>query len=736
MVPSRAAVRLPFFVGSIRLPSVKHSKEERAGAGWWVFAVAMFLSAFLVFQIQPLISKHILPWFGGTSSVWTTCVLVFQALLFAGYAYAHLLGRLPIRVQAATHVLLLLGASMMAVIPAEAWKPRGDEDPLVRIVVMLLATIGLPYFALSATGPLLQLWFWRAYPRAAPYRLYALSNAGSLLALISYPFLVEPSLSTPQQAGLWRAGFVCFLLICAIGGWIAQRRAVGRGGTPVVRLEAEPPTQPTVFSKRVERLFWVGWSACSVILFMAVTNQLTINVASVPFLWILPLSIYLLTFILAFSGRRVYPRPLAGLMLAIAVASLAFILQFELDYSGAGDFRLSISWQIGVVGLALFLMCLVCHGELYRLRPEPRRLTSFYLWIAFGGMVGGLVVGVFAPLVFLLYQELHLGMLLCCLLFLAVALKDPASPLSQRRFRWAAAPLLVGIIGLAGVLAGQSADMLTGMLDTRRNFFGLLRVHEVGTVGAPDHALELYDGSVLHGYQFARAELRQVPTVYYSTRTGVGGVLEDFKPEKTRRVGVVGLGVGTLATYGRPSDYMRFYEINPDVVDLATNTFSYLAQSRSRWEISLGDARLKLEQEAVQHFDVLVLDAFSSDSIPVHLLTEEAFDLYERHLDTNGVLAVHISNDHLDLSPIVYHQAEARGYYALEVRNRGREDEPTRAAIWMILSRDLDFLKQLTGRFEPLQAAGDVKLVNQPPAGHDRVRTWTDSYSNLFQILR
>ncbi len=727
---------MPFFNGSIRLPSVKDSKEGRAGAGWWIFAAAVFLSAFLVFQIQPLISKHILPWFGGTSSVWTTCVLVFQALLFAGYVYAHLLGRLSIRVQSAIHILVLLGASLMSVIPAEAWKPRGDEDPLVRIIVMLLATIGLPYFALSATGPLLQLWFWRAYPGATPYRLYALSNAGSLLALVSYPFLVEPNLSTPQQAGLWRAGFVCFLLTCAIGGWLAQRRAVGRVEAPDVRRDAESSTPPRIFSTRVERMLWVGWSACSVILFMSVTNQLTVNVASVPFLWILPLSVYLLTFILAFSGRSVYPRPLAGLMLAVAVVSLAFILQFELDYNGAGDFRLSIPQQIGVIGFALFLMCLVCHGELYRLRPEPRRLTSFYLWIAFGGMIGGIVVGVFAPLAFLLYQELHLGMLLCCLLFLAVALKDPTSPLSRGRFRWAAVPLVVGIIGLAGVLAGQSADMLAGMLDTRRNFFGLLRVHEVGSPGARDHALELYDGSVLHGYQFAQADLRQVPTVYYSTRTGVGGVLEDYRPEQSRRVGVVGLGVGTLATYGRPSDYMRFYEINPDVVDLATNTFTYLAQSRSRWEISLGDARLKLEQEPLQRFDVLILDAFSSDSIPVHLLTEEAFDLYERHLVDNGVLAVHISNDHLDLSPIIYHQAEARDYYALEVRNRGRKDELTMAAVWMILSRDLGFLKQLTGRFEPLQQDGDVKLVNQPPAGHDQVRTWTDSYSNLFQILR
>ncbi len=699
-------------------------------AGWFVFVLAIFLSAFLLFQIQPLISKYILPWYGGTAAVWTTCLLVFQVLLFGGYTYVHLLSRVAPHVQPVLHLALLLGAAVISPVPTEAWKPAGDEDPLLRIVLMLLATVGVPYFALAATGPLLQSWSCRVFPDRTPYLLYALSNAGSLLALLSYPLLIEPFLTGRQQAAVWRSAFALFVVLCALAAW----RARGVRGAQETAGAGEATFPPPPSLRR--RMLWVGWSACGVVLFMAVTNELTLNVASVPFLWVVPLGIYLLAFIVAFSGDRAYPRRLVAVAFVLALGSIAALLELEVLYTARDSFVLPILAKIGIYALALFVLCLVCHGELYRLRPAPRHLTSFYLSIAGGGALGGIAVGVLAPRFLALNQELHVGLLACSVLYVLTRFGDPGSRLYRGRPRWAAAATLLAVSALALVLSHQTTLLLEGSVRTRRNFFGVLRVREAATSDPARHAYTLFDGGIVHGQQFVRPDLRREPTTYYSRLTGIGRVLKLRQPKGPLRVGIVGLGAGTLAAYGRAEDYFRFYEINPNVVDVARTGFTYLAETAAEWEIVLGDARLKLEEEPGQRFDVFVLDAFSSDAIPVHLLTAEAFDVYERHLAADGVVAINISNLHFELSAVVYRHADARMLHALEVRNQHRPEQLTMAAAWMFLSRDTTFMNEILWTLKPLHEAEELRLGNRPQEKHAHVRAWTDGYSSLLPILK
>jgi len=694
-----------------------------------VFAAAVFLGAFLVFQIQPLIGKYILPWFGGAAAVWTTCLLVFQTLLFAGYAYAHGLARAGRRTQVVVHLLVLVGAATIPILPAESWKPAGGEDPLVRIVAMLAASVGPPYFALSASGPLLQAWYWRALPGRSPYPLYALSNAGSLLALLGYPVLFEPFLAVPEQALAWRVAFGLFVVLAALAAW-----RVWQGGGPPEEEERSASAAPRPALAR--RLAWVAWSACAVILFMAVTNQFTLNVASVPFLWILPLGIYLLAFILAFASERAYPRGPFGWFLVLAMAAIAVLVELDVRSEEEGALALTIPVRVGVYALILLVLCMVCLGELYRSRPAPRHLTSFYLSIAFGGALGGITVGVLAPLYFLLYQELQLGMLLCCVLYIAVRVGDPTSRLALARGRLAPCLAVLGVLVLFGVTTHQTSALLEGAVETRRNFFGLLRVKEFAPDDPASHAFLLYDGAIVHGYQFVREDLRSEPTTYFSRQTGVGRVLRMKQQERFLRIGIVGLGAGTLAAYGRSGDSFRFYEINPNCIEVARTSFSFLADSPARSEIVVGDARLQLEREPDQGFDFLVLDAFSSDAIPVHLLTLEAFEVYERHLAPQGVIAINVSNQHVELATIVYRLAEARRLRVLQVRNPHRPGQFTLAAEWMILSHDERFMEQVARALAPLAEKRELRVRDQPRAEHAAVRAWTDESSSLLRILK
>ncbi len=734
-----------------------------APAAFTIFIPTIFLSAFLIFQVQPMVSKHILPWFGGSPAVWTTCLVFFQALLFAGYAYAHLsASRVPPRWQAPLHVVLLIAAVFVSVLPANAWKPLGDEYPIARIVQMLFVSVGLPFFVLCASGPLLQAWFARLHPGRSPYRLFAVSNAGSLLALLSYPFLFEPRLSVTRQAGVWSWLFYVLIVLSGVVAWSIWRKATGegvqtgngakasgaakegersragkgakakKGAAPGGARKAVAPEPPTP----LKQTFWILWSACGVILFMAVTNQLTLNVASVPFLWIVPLSIYLLSFVLAFGDARWYPRRLFSVLLVGAFLVFFLLLPGEILTENT-VLEMGTVQKIAITAIALFVCCLVCHGELHRLRPPSAYLTRFYLSVSFGGLLGGIIVGVVAPSAFLILQELQIGLVLCCVLYLATFFRDPASVLRGGRPRWAWAAMIAGLSAMVVVSFQLSVGQLRGTVRTERNFFGLLRVmKETGEGTGETPHVTLHHGSTLHGMQFTGAEHRRLPTLYYGPITGAGVVLTAYTPPRGRRIGVVGMGVATLAAYGRPEDSFWFYELDPDVIEIARENFTFLADSEAESHVQVGDARLSLEREPDHEFDILVLDAFNSDAIPVHLLTVEAMETYARHLHEDGIIAAHITNAHLDLSPVVQNMAATKGLVTFEFANVQRQGGTSARSRWVLASRNAALLEGLVEAASALSDAGLVRVSTGDAAAYASVRTWTDDFSNLFDIMK
>jgi spermidine synthase len=693
---------------------------------------AVFLSAFLLFQVQPLIGKHILPWYGGTAAVWTTCLLFFQALLFAGYSYAHLsVSRLSTRFQLLVHGALFVVAVFVFALPDDSWAPRQVVQPLLDIVWMLLCTIGLPYFVLCATGPLLQAWFVCAHPGRSPYRLFAVSNAGSLLALISYPFLVEPWASIRQQANLW---WWLFLLLITLSLTIAWSTWRASNGAEILDHDAldELQNPPSAQETSHRYTMWIGWSACGVILFMAVTNYLTLDIAAVPFLWIVPLSTYLLSFIITFSGDRWYSRRLCIPLVLVAIVAIALLIPIDVVEGAVLD--LPTIYDILIATLSLLICCTVCHGELYRLRPEPRYLTRFYLCISLGGLVGGAVVGLAAPFVFLLYQELQLGLILCCCLLLFAMVEERRAKTSVRSF---SAVVLIAAMVLTVCVSGLSvvsgARQWTQSSDIRRNFFGFVRVVDSGEDASQTPNRKLWHGSTIHGLQLLEAKLQNVPTMYYGRMNAIGALMQQQKVGG-RRIGVVGMGIATLAAYGEPDDHFTYYEINPDVVELAKTRFTFLDQCRSTWNIELGDARLRLEQSADQEFDILVLDAFSSDSIPIHLLTAEAMETYDRHLSPTGVIAVHITNRHLDLAPVVYNLADQRGFHVATIVNA--EFAPSIESTWMVMVRSGEVLDALsTSISESLRESGVAYHVVDR-SHYRRIKPWTDDFSNLLDVIK
>ena len=718
----------------------KSGTGSQALASVVLLVPAAFLSAFLIFQVQPMIGKHILPWFGGTPAVWTTCLLFFQTLLLAGYAYAHLsVSKLSGRWQASVHVVLLLLALTASILPASTWKPRGDEYPLLRIALMLLASVGLPFLALSASGPLLQAWFTRLRPGQIPYRLYAVSNAGSLLALVTYPFLIEPTFSVTEQASIWSWAFVAFIALCASIAWFVWRASSAipsqKGDAGRASAAAGKPVQRGGTPPLLHRWLWVAWAACAVLLFMAVTNLLTTDIAAVPFLWILPLAIYLVSFILTFSGSRWYNRRLFATLFVAAL--LVFILTIQTGIARLDTLVEPDAMQMIVLsGVALFVCCMVCHGELYRLRPDPSHLTGYYLSIASGGAIGGAFVALLAPNVFLTLQELQLGLLFCFILFLVATANDPASVLRGGRRRLARAGAVVGVVVLAVWPVVLTAGLLSDAVHTERNFFGLLRVKEMGLSdpGAA-HRFELYHGTTLHGMQVAMPEHRRMPTAYFGENTGLGILLGRYPFSRGRRIGAVGMGVGTISAYGRPGDYYRYYELDPSVVDVAETYFSFLGDSEAEYEVRLGDARLSLEREPNQGFDILVLDAFSSDAVPVHLLTVEAMAVYARHVRPNGIIALNVTNKYLDLTPIAFNMARAAGFHSIGIINEQRRGDPSCASMWIVMSRNPEVIEQMRRSAEPLRRERVVRLIKRNVEACSRVRTWTDDSSSLFEIM-
>lgn len=657
----------------------------------------------------------ILPWFGGSAAVWTTCMLFFQVVLLFGYLYADgAVRRLRPKAQAVLHVLLLAASILvLPIVPGLAWKPTGAEDPALRILLLLLATVGLPFLTLSATSPLLQAWYARTYQGAVPYRLFALSNAGSMLGLLSYPVLVEPFLPVHRQAMAWSAGFVVFCMLCAV----AALRSAGKG--IVASPNEAPPEEVTAKPGPGIRLLWMALAACASILLLAVTNHLTQNVAAIPFLWVLPLSLYLLTFILCFSGEGRYRRIVYLPLLAAALGGMCFLLS-----EGYETTRLSI--LIPVYAGGLFVSCMVCHGELAAQKPHPRHLTSYYLMISLGGAAGGIFVGLVAPYGFRGYFELPAGLSACAVLALAILYRLRSSSVLWNR--WRSAGLLSAAVGALVLIAVLGWQIREDTRDARlmvRNFYGGLRVDDSAPEDGPGAMRTLVHGTITHGRQFLSPSLRRRPTAYYGPSSGVGLALRAGGRKRPRHIGVVGLGAGTIAAYGKPGDRYRFYEINPLVIRLADTEFSFLRDSGAEVEVVLGDARLSMESEPRQEFDLLAVDAFSGDSIPVHLLTREAFEVYFRHLKKDGILAVHVSNKYLDLNPVVLLAAQSMGKEAVMVDT---EDEPETAcygSTWVLMAgrRAISGMPALARAGKPLAARASVRL-------------WTDEYSNLFRILK
>jgi SAM-dependent methyltransferase len=685
----------------------------------YLFALTIFTGAFLLFQVQPLMGKFILPWFGGSPAVWTTCLLFFQVMLLGGYVYAHLSARfLTPRFQAGIHLcLLVLALAWLPIVPAGDWKPTGTEEPTGRILRLLFGCLGPPYFVLSSTGPLLQEWFRRLHAGAVPYRLFALSNLGSLLALISFPFLFEPALTRQTQATLWSWGLGLFVVLgslCAARLW----RFNSASGALNRSRDRSTIDDPAPTPARSTRGLWFLLAACASVLLLAITNKLCQEVAVIPFLWVLPLGLYLLTFIICFDSPGLYSRLGYSVTFLLLTALLCDLLFEGVSYP--------IFVQIPVYACALFVGCMVCHGELYRLKPDPRHLTAYYLMIAAGGAAGGFFVAVMAPLLFVSYAELAWGLFGCGLLLLLLYRRDNNTVVLGGRTLALWKPVLPAVILLGIVLAMESRYVNRGSLSRSRTFYGVIRLVELNKGQPRLRRLAMQVGETLHGQQFLHPQQADRPISYYHEGSGVGLALRSLTRTKGRRIGVVGLGTGTLAAYGQDGDVIRFYEINPEINRLAHSRFGFLARSRARIEVILGDGRLSLEREPAQQFDLLALDAFSSDAIPVHLLTLEAFEIYLRHLRANGVLAVHVSNRHLNLRPVVERLATHLRLHAAAIFSESDLPPGCVPSEWLLVTKDAKFVDQEIFRF-----------VKSPPLKNtDQAPFWTDEYTSLFKVMR
>ena len=816
-----------------------------------LFGITIALSAFLLFQVQPLIAKQILPWFGGSAAVWTSCMLFFQIALLTGYAWAHFLSEQPIKRQILLHVtLLVVSLAVLPIIPSVRWKPAGGDDPLLGILGLLTATVGLPYFLLSATSPLLQSWYSRANGGAMPYRFFALSNAGSMLGLLTYPVLVEPYLANHHQAWMWSGGFIAFAAFFIV---VAYR---SRDAHDPLTEQADSDSDNTAAPSWQDKLLWSGLAACASALLLAVTNHMTQNVAAIPFLWVLPLSLYLLSFILCFDSDRWYRRGLFAKLAVVELASMAYSM------SEGGNFT-NLKIAVAMLSAALFVFFMVCHGELARRRPASRYLTSFYLMVSVGGAIGGLLVGFVFPYVLPALIDLPIILSLTAFLFAWLLWRDfSARPkqmdtgdefLNQPRDKFVMilllagafafiagrvamsiysgapsllsgawdAPVLISIaaifvlyllwrsrgdidaasqkrdiivclllvavtvaalafnyygkfqivndlpgalvpaglllvylawrsrdsfdnnslvciaavgiaFGITGYLARETWNNIGQARMLKRNFYGALVVYDEASSGDLGPVRVLRHGTIDHGEQFLWPQNLRHATTYYAEGSGLGLALRSLRIEGNINVGSIGLGAGTTAVYARPGDHYYFYDINPNVPIIATTQFSFLEHCYGKHEVIMGDARLSLEDELKhgtnRRFDLLSVDAFSGDAIPVHLLTREAFKVYWQHLLPDGVLAVHVSNLYLKLAPVVALAAAADGKQAMEINFDSDDDRQEFAETpseWVLVTSrkgffDRDEIKAVATKIDPIPG----------------LREWTDDYSNLYKILR
>ncbi|HSI48234.1 MAG TPA: fused MFS/spermidine synthase [Ideonella sp.] len=681
-----------------------------------LFVACIFLSAFLLFLVQPIIAKQIMPWFGGSAAVWTTALMFFQLVLLAGYAYSDFATRwLTSRMHAWVHVtLLLVAVAMLPIVPSAALRPDPQSAPIGQVLWVLLAAVGLPYFCLATTGPLLQAWYSRLFPKQQVYRLFALSNLASLVALLVYPFAIEPFASSLQQSRVWSLAFCLFALLCGFCAWLARRPrgtvTAALGPVALNEVVAEP------LPSWADHGRWLLLSAMGSMLLLAVTGHITQNIAPVPFLWLLPLSLYLLTFILCFEGRGWYRRSSFTAPLILLLAAMAWCINLP-------PWQVDIEWVVPLYATGFFVCCMFCHGELSLRKPSSRHLTRFYLCLSLGGALGGLTISALAPVLLNNYYELPLMLIATSVLALWLLRRY----LTANKAAW-----LVLVLALASCLVTVLMALVfyqrhtLGIVSQQRNFYAASQVTEfVDDRG--DTQRVLYNGAILHGMQLRAAGKRRTPTTYYGLGSGVAEAMRYTADRPNRRVGVIGLGVGTMAAWGQDGDDFRFYEINPHSQQIAERDFTYLSDSAAHQSVVIGDARLMLESELARgrhgDFDVLVVDAFSGDAIPVHLLTREALAVYRQHMRPRGIIAFHVSNLYLNLAPVVAGLANDAGMKVVRIDNP--VNPPETSSTWVLVTQDEGFLSQpaLRARISPLAAAPGAK-------------PWTDGYNNLFEALR
>jgi hypothetical protein len=680
--------------------------RREPAAGWLAVAATIFLSAFLLFLVQPLIAKLILPRFGGSAAVWATCLVFFQVALLAGYAAADQLVRRRSRALPVLHIALLAGSLALLPIGAGRGDAASAADPSLQVLATLAAGIGLPFVLLAMTSPLLQAWM---TGRARnPYRLFAVSNLASLAALATYPWWVEPWLAVGTQARWWSMAYAAYVLL--LGAMAVQRLRQRPADDVAVSPTQESPAQ----APRTRSLAaWIVLAAIASFQLVAVTNHLTQNVPSMPMMWVLPLVIYLITFVLCFDNDRWYRPAGYASALIVSIAAMAWAL---LDRSVAHD----LATQSLVFGLALFACCMFCHGELAASRPAAAHLSRFYLGVAIGGAIGGALAALAAPLLLPANFEVEIGLVL-----IAGALLWRHR---RRGARWAVAAALALLVAV--IAAGQRVSTASeNVVAMHRNFYGVVRVREYGSAAQPAaHRRTLAHGGILHGEQLLAPERRRRPTSYYTETSGIGRLIGAWQAQGATalQVGIVGLGAGTLATYGRAGDTTTFFEIDPAIVDTARRHFTFLGDSAARIDVVVGDGRLQLQNEPLSRFHVLAVDAFSGDSIPVHLLTREAVALYASRVRDDGVVALHISNRYLNLKPVARRIAEDLGLHTAYINDPERADEPLHASSdWMLLSKSRAMLDL------PALSAYASEL---PPA--DARHLWTDAFSNVTRVIR
>ena len=681
------------------------------------YAGTIFLSAFLLFLVQPIIAKQILPWFGGSAAVWTTCLVFFQSILLAGYAYADLGTRLGPRRQTLLHVALLaLSLLTLPILAGEGWKPQGDEEPISRILLLLLVTIGLPYFLLSTTTPLLQSWYWRRFQSAVPYRLFALSNFASLLALLGFPVLFEPWLELPELGWTWSAVYAVFVAVCAATGWASLKAASAGSAAQAESAGGSDPAQAPEAAEETapgpgRQLMWLALSGMGSVMLLAVTNHVTQNIASVPFMWVVPLSLYLLTFILCFDHPRWYVRPLFTVLLLALLPVMAWKIP-------SLDLRTATLVYFG----GLFVACMFCHGEMARLKPSPRHLTRFYLMMSVGGALGAVLVAIVAPLTLEGYFELNVALVVLGLL-LAVAMGG----------RWLL-PALASCAVTAWFAVTGAQAYASGTRVMERDFYGVVRTRD-GQADGVGYRM-MFHGGIMHGGQLLGETWRNTPSDYFGPGSGYGRLFTALNEQRPgpRKIGIIGLGAGVVAAYGRAGDDIVFYEISPKVVEIEKREFTFLRDTPARVApVVMGDGRLSLERElsssGSRGYDVLGIDAFSGDSIPMHLITREALQLYVKHLAPDGVLVFQATNRYIDLMPVLQRHAAELGLHAVLV-----EDTPassTGADYWLSSTDQV-----LMTRDRRLLEHPRIAAAAQPIADRPGLRTFTDAHHNLFRILK